>query len=65
MEEVGHTPSYWEIGRVNTRHTPSYWETGTVNTMLDHNDWEGEIGEVKCFSNFLKRITLSSQTHGL
>jgi hypothetical protein len=47
------------------RHTPSYWEAGTVNTLLDHNDWEGEIREVKCFSNFVIGITLSSKTHGL
>jgi len=47
------------------RHAPSYWETGTVNTLLDHNDWEGEIREVKCFSNFVKGITLSLQTCGL
>jgi hypothetical protein len=42
-------------------HAPSYWETGTVNTLLDHNDLEGEIKEVKSFSNFVKGITLSSQ----
>jgi hypothetical protein len=48
----------------DVRHASSYWETGTFNTLLDH-DLEGEIREVKCFLNFVKGITLSSQTLGL